>query len=396
MTKILSVALVGCFAATLAVAADVTGKWTYETRGAYPETVTIDLKADGNLVTGSLTLPRAGVGNAPSVQRISHGHVDGNKVSFDVPTKLSGTFVITQYEGIVDGDIMHLTIKTDRARPIVAHRSKTAQEAPAVGSATKPSPLVASSENPGLKLATLDAGRKQRLAVETKLDLFLLKYNTSLLDDPRIMRYFIVLNNCADPTDAREIGKALNSEFDYPKMVAFYRTKAPEIFDGVPVTIRIRVTQFPNLTNNRVLPSIPAVLGDYDVTRKAFPFVNDYNMGLRETIGLDSVSPASDRGNDCGPAARQLPSSLGLVTTKYVITFKPFAFAEVPIDEAAAEAYVRRAGVPGGRRYVSLMLDLELTPEAPQSVSNTWKFAADIKKITVVDKSNSPVATLNP
>jgi hypothetical protein len=42
------------------------------------------------------------------------------------------------------------------------------------------------------------------------------------------------------------------------------------------------------------------------------------------------------------------------------------------------------------------MLDLELTPEAPQSVSNTWKFAADIKKITVVDKSNSPVATLNP
>jgi hypothetical protein len=244
------------------MAADVTGKWTFETRGIHPETVTIDLKADGNLITGSLTSPRTGVGNVPSVQRISHGHVDGNKVSFDVPTELAGTFVITQYEGIVDGDIMYLTIKTARGRPaIVAHRPKTAQEAPAVGSATKPSPLVASSENPGLKLGILDAGGKQRLAVETKLDLFLLNYNTSLLDDQRIMRYFIVLNNCAVPTDAREIGKAFNSEFDYPKMVAFYRTKAPEILEGVPVTLRIQVSAFPNLTNNRVLPSIAAVTG---------------------------------------------------------------------------------------------------------------------------------------
>jgi hypothetical protein len=67
------------------------------------------------------------------------------------------------------------------------------------------------------------------------------------------------------------------------------------------------------------------------------------------------------------------------------------------MDEAAAEAYVRRSVVPsGGRRDVSLILDLELTPEAPQFVSNTWKFAADIKKITVVDGSHRPVGTLYP
>jgi len=74
---------------------------------------------------------------------------------------------------------------------------------------------------------------------------------------------------------------------------------------------------------------------------------------------------------------------------------------ELPVDEAAAEAWVRRDGVPkGGQREVSLVLNLELKAEAPEFINtgrgNTWKFAADLTKITVVDKSNWPIATLNP
>jgi hypothetical protein len=394
----------------------VTGKWTIEVQGGLetssgqrynstpPETQVLDLQADGTVLTGTVTNFRTGARKITTTRSIVHGKVDGNKLSFDVPTVLLGTQQITHYDGMLNGDVIYFTIRTGggRSNPnaIQAHRLHPAEEAPAAGSVASPAPSALTLDS-GLKLATLDHANIERLGGnETRLDLFLLKYNPTLFDDQRIMRYFIVLNNCGGPGGGIE--QAFNNEFDYPKIVTFYRTSAPEILENVPRTVSIRVNAFPNISHNRVVSPIAAVLGDYDVTRKAFPFVNGYNPGLRETIGLDSISPGGDRATDCLAAARQLSSSLGLGSgSNYIITFKPFALTELPVDEAAAEAWVRRDGVPkGGQREVSLVLNLELKAEAPEFINtgrgNTWKFAADLTKITVVDKSNWPIATLNP
>ena len=103
------------------MAADaVTGKWRMEQEGfgGGPTRVsTLDLKADGATLTGTLTQPGFGQpGDAPpppTTTPISNGKVDGNNISFAVKREFNGnTFVIT-YKGTVDGD----TIKLDVTRP---------------------------------------------------------------------------------------------------------------------------------------------------------------------------------------------------------------------------------------------------------------------------------------
>jgi hypothetical protein len=398
----------------------VTGKWAIvvETGSAIsgkqtlnsgpPKIRVLDLQAHGGTLNGTVTEPPDGPRKAPVTKTITHGIVDGNHVRFDEPTELGGYALATHYDGVVDGDTIHFTIRTgggfsqkDLAPTTDAHRMQAAEETPEAASVANQGSPIAMTLDSGLKLATLTHADIERLAgTETRLDLFFLKYDPLLFDDPRIMRYFIVLNNCGS---RMSVEQAFNSEFDYPKMTAFYRTNAPQILDDVPRTFSIRVSAFPNISHNRIISPIAAVLGNYDVARKAFPFVNGYNSDLKETIGLDNISVPGDRASDCLPAARILPNSMGLSGgSDYLIVFKPFEFTELPIDEAAAEAYVRRAGVGmGGRREVSLILDLELKPEAPQTVTNEKgqklpAFVADIKKITVVDKSGWPIGTLNP
>jgi hypothetical protein len=398
-------------------ASGVTGKWSYQVQSglespggqqyhsAPPETVVLDLQANGTVLTGTETNFRTGTRRITTTKAIAHGKVEGNKVSFDVPTVLLGTTLTRHYDGMLDGDIIYFTIRTGGGRQnpnaIEAHRLQAAEEPPAAGSVARPGSPGAMTLDSGLNLATLDRAAIDRLGgSETRLDLFLLKYTPSLFDDPRVMRYFIVLNNCGDQRS--DIEQAFNNEFDYPKLVKFYRTNAPEILADVPRTVSIRVSAFPNITHNRIVSPIAAVLGNYDVTRKAFPFVNGYNAGMKETIGLDSISPPGDRAIGCSPAARQLSSSLGLGSaSNYIIAFRPFALTELPVDEAAAEAYVRRGGVgQGGQREVSLVLDLDLEAKAPELINtgrgNAWKFAAEVTKITVVDKGNWPIATLKP
>jgi hypothetical protein len=85
MTKkllfVMTILLVASFAL---MAADVSGKWTFEQpgRGGNPgRPVTITLKADGSTLTG--TMPAGGRGGAPADPiAISDGKVDGDKISF--------------------------------------------------------------------------------------------------------------------------------------------------------------------------------------------------------------------------------------------------------------------------------------------------------------------------
>ena len=93
MTKkllfVVTIALVFAFAA---MAADVTGKWTYEQpgRGGGPgRPVTITLKQDGAKLTGSIPGFARGGGDAPAME-VMDGKVDGNNISFTTKMDMGG------------------------------------------------------------------------------------------------------------------------------------------------------------------------------------------------------------------------------------------------------------------------------------------------------------------
>jgi hypothetical protein len=125
MTNALKVALLCCLSTLPMMAADVTGKWTYQSSGGvqvwgktapdstHPaETVVITLKADGNVLAGAVTFPRTGARNVPNTKRISSGTIDGDNLSFDTVDVVLGTQMKTHYVGKVDGDTIHFVVKS--------------------------------------------------------------------------------------------------------------------------------------------------------------------------------------------------------------------------------------------------------------------------------------------
>ena len=114
MTKklffVMTILLVASFAL---MAADVSGKWTFEQpgRGGNPgRPTTITLKADGAKLTGSVPGMGRGGDNPPPPTEITDGKVDGNNVSFTVKRDFNGNTMVTKYEGTVSGDEMKLKI----------------------------------------------------------------------------------------------------------------------------------------------------------------------------------------------------------------------------------------------------------------------------------------------
>lgn len=110
--KLLFVTTILLVVAFVAVAADVSGKWTYEGpgRGGNPgRPVTITLKQDGSTLTGSVPGFARG-GDTPPDNPISNGKVDGNKISFEVKMSMQGNDIVTKYEGTLDGDSLKLKI----------------------------------------------------------------------------------------------------------------------------------------------------------------------------------------------------------------------------------------------------------------------------------------------
>ncbi len=131
--KLLFVGLVLLAAVAVVFAADaITGKWTYEQPamgrggpgggggapggggpggggGGAPRVVTLDLKASGSALTGTMTQPGRG-GQAATPVEIKNGKVDGNKISFDVTRETQMGAMTQKFEGPVSGDSMELKI----------------------------------------------------------------------------------------------------------------------------------------------------------------------------------------------------------------------------------------------------------------------------------------------
>jgi hypothetical protein len=110
--KLLFVMTILLVVAFVAVAADVTGKWTYEApgRGGNPgRPTTITLKADGDKLTGTVPGFGRGGASAPDIE-ISNGKVDGNNISFEVKRTTQNGEVVIKYEGTLSGDELKLKI----------------------------------------------------------------------------------------------------------------------------------------------------------------------------------------------------------------------------------------------------------------------------------------------
>jgi hypothetical protein len=101
--KLLFVVAILCALTLAAIAADVSGKWTWEQQGRNgSQTSTLILKADGSTLTGSLDGGRGGAVD------ISDGKVDGNTITFSVKREFNGNTMKTDYKGTLDGDSLNL------------------------------------------------------------------------------------------------------------------------------------------------------------------------------------------------------------------------------------------------------------------------------------------------
>ena len=126
--KLLFVTTLLLVVAFAAMAADVSGKWTYEQagrNGGPARQVTITLKADGSTLTGSVP----GMRDAPPIE-ITNGKVDGDNVSFEVKREFNGNTMVSKYEGKVSGDEMKLKITRETqngpmTNEVTAKRSTT-------------------------------------------------------------------------------------------------------------------------------------------------------------------------------------------------------------------------------------------------------------------------------
>ena len=90
--------------ASLAWAADVSGKWTAQVpgRGGQTRETTFTFKVEGDKLTGTVSGMQ---GDNP----ISDGKVDGDKISFTQALSFNGNEVKLIYKGVVSGDEIKMT-----------------------------------------------------------------------------------------------------------------------------------------------------------------------------------------------------------------------------------------------------------------------------------------------
>src|SRR5690242_8997510 len=111
-----------CAIAAVALSAEVTGKWTGEMQGrkGKSQTTTLDLKADGDKLTGT-------AGARGRQVPISDGKVDGDNVSFKVKRTMGDNEMVILYKGKVSADELKLTMSMEGrngSREITLKRAK--------------------------------------------------------------------------------------------------------------------------------------------------------------------------------------------------------------------------------------------------------------------------------
>ena len=103
-------------AASQVQAADATGTWTWSRpgrNGAEAQKMTLNLKADGEKLTGAVTSPGR-QGAEPVKTEISDGKVKGDEISFSVTREYNGNKMTTKYSGTVTADTIKGKAESER------------------------------------------------------------------------------------------------------------------------------------------------------------------------------------------------------------------------------------------------------------------------------------------
>src|SRR5690349_17579407 len=107
----------------VAVAADISGKWTGDMpgRGGDMAPATFNFKVDGEKLTGTMTGPQ---GDIP----LQEGKVAGNQISFSTTLDFGGNSVKLLYKGTLAGDQLKMSREREgsgQAREFTIKRSGT-------------------------------------------------------------------------------------------------------------------------------------------------------------------------------------------------------------------------------------------------------------------------------
>ncbi|MEJ2111021.1 MAG: hypothetical protein P8Z37_14150 [Acidobacteriota bacterium] len=95
---------------TVAIAADIDGKWESERpgrQGGAPSVTTYTFKADGSKLTGTISGGRGG-----DVE-ITDGKIEGNEFSFTVVRSFNGNEMKQNYKGTISGDELTMTMEME-------------------------------------------------------------------------------------------------------------------------------------------------------------------------------------------------------------------------------------------------------------------------------------------
>jgi hypothetical protein len=160
------------------------------------------------------------------------------------------------------------------------------------------------------------------------MDLNLIRELPSVLDDPAMMSYFALLNNCqAHAAAFRSLQvQKLPNELDFPPIAQFYKTKAASITRDAPRRVAFVFADFPS--GNQIENFY---LGQYDTATGFFPIVNRF--GAQVTVKYDNViAPRSIPGCIGGPAQPvigRMPRSQRVYPPAYNLSFPPLSFTRV-------------------------------------------------------------------
>jgi len=104
MRKLITTGLLFGLLSVVALAADVSGKWTAQVpgRGGQTRELTFTFKVDGNTLTGTVSGPRGD-------SEISDGKIDGDTISFTQTMEFNGNTMKILYKGTVSGDEIKFT-----------------------------------------------------------------------------------------------------------------------------------------------------------------------------------------------------------------------------------------------------------------------------------------------
>jgi hypothetical protein len=120
MKKLITLSLMLCLVAGVALAAGIDGKWLSERKMSrdgqdFVIKQTFDLKSDGAKLTGTITMAFGDM--EPRSMTISDGKVDGAKFSFTATMTTPNGEMKTVYTGAVEGDMLKGTAGREGAEP---------------------------------------------------------------------------------------------------------------------------------------------------------------------------------------------------------------------------------------------------------------------------------------